>query len=127
MIPILRYGLAGLAIFSLLISALPLWFSLLLCLLIVLNGFTVYQANQLCQPQWLNWRAGDEFLLWNYTGQFESLHRPRCHRQGAWWIISGVDSKQRNKRILISPDMLTAYQQRQLTLLAAIPNTENQS
>jgi hypothetical protein len=123
----MHYGLSVLAISSLWVSALPLWLSILLSLLIVLNGYTVYQAKQRCQPQRLNWRAGDEFLLWNYTGQFESLHLPRCHRQGAWWIISGVDSRQRIQRILISPDMITACQQRQLALLAAIPNKEKLS
>jgi hypothetical protein len=120
-----RYALATLAILSLSISALPLWLVLLVSIVVVWNTCLIYQNSLLSVPQFLNWRAGDSFLLWNYRGQFESLHQPKCQRQGLWWIISGTDSKQRIKRILISPDMLNVSQHRQLALLAAIPNNES--
>jgi hypothetical protein len=122
-----RYGLAVLAILSLYLSALPFWWVLLSSILVMWNTYLIYQESLLSIPQFLNWRAGDSFLLWNYRGQFESLHLPKCQRQGLWWIISGIDSKKRNKRILISPDMLSATQHRQLALLAAIPNTEKRN
>jgi hypothetical protein len=107
-----------------LLSALPLWLAFLISLLIVLNTYTMYRHSLQSSAQWLNWRAGDEFLLWNCHGQFQSLSKPRCQERGAWWIISGIDSHHRVRQILIAPDQVTAFQQRQLALLAAIPNNE---
>jgi hypothetical protein len=108
-------------------SALPLWPVLVISISVMWNIYLIYQDSLLSEPQFLNWRAGDSFLLWNYRGQFEPLHQPKCQRQGLWWIISGIDSNKRNKRILISPDMLSVTQHRQLALLSAIPNSENRN
>lgn len=110
-----------LAIISTGISALPWYFTIPLCLL-VLYG-TVLQIGKLkASPRYsLFWRAGDDQLSLNFGQLEESLSRPRCHQQGPLWIISALDASRQNRYFVFLPDTISDSQRRLLRLVAATP------
>jgi len=110
-----------LAIISTGISALPWYFSILLCSLVIFG--TAFQivnlrAGKHCS---LFWRAGDDHLSLNFGPLEESLSRPRCHQQGPLWIISALDASRKNRYFVFLPDTINDRQRRLLRLVAATP------
>lgn len=118
---ILLWVLMVLAIISTGISALPWYFTIPLCLL-VLHG-TVLQIGKLraspcCS---LFWRAGDDQLSLNFGQLEESLTQPRCHQQGPLWIISALDASRQKRYFVFLPDNIKYRERRLLRLVAATP------
>ena len=118
---ILLWLLMLLAIISTGISALPWYFMILLCLLVICGAafqIVKLRAGTHCS---LFWRAGDDQVSLNFGQREESLSRPRCHQQGPLWIISALDASRRNRYFVFLPDTINDCERRLLRLVAATP------
>ena len=120
---ILLLALVVLAIISTVMSALPWYFTFLLCLLVIYGiAFQILKLRARVHGS-LFWRAGDDHVSLNFGQLTESLTRPRCHQQGPLWIISAKDASRQNRYFLFLPDTINESQRRLLRLVAATPNT----
>jgi len=117
------FTLMLLAILSVGISALPWYFSIPLCLLLVHgNALKIREERQRSHCS-LFWRAGDDVIALNFGHLSESLTEPRCHQQGPLWIISAMDVSRQKRYFLFLPDTITCSERRLLRLIAATPIT----
>lgn len=118
---ILLWVLMVLAIISAGMSALPWYFTILLC--VSVGCVTAFQIRRLSSTPHcsLFWRAGDEHASVNFGQLTESLTQPRCHQQGPLWIISALDASRRNRYFVFLPDTLSSSERRLLRLVAATP------
>ncbi len=121
LLQIILLVLMFLAILSLVISALPWYFTVLLCLLVVyVNALKIKELRQMPHCS-LFWRAGGDAIALNFGHLSESLTEPRCHQQGPLWIISALDASRQNRYFVFLPDTITRSERRLLRLVAATP------
>ena len=123
LLQIILFVLMLLAILSMVISALPWYFTIPLCLLIIYaSAIKIKKLRQM--PRYsLVWRAGHNSIALNFGPLSESLIEPRCHQQGPLWIISALDADNKKRDFIFLPDTLNKKQRRLLRLVAATPIT----
>ena len=121
MLGILLWVLLLLAIISTGISALHLYFTIPLSVLLI--HVTLLQTGRLrASPDYsLFWRAGDDHISLNFGHHAESLTQPRCHQQGPLWIISALEASGRKRDFVFLPDTISRSQRRLLRLVASTP------
>ena len=123
LLQIILFVLILLAILSMVISALPWYFTVPLCLLLVYaSTLKIKKLRQMPRCS-LVWRAGHNAIAVNFGSLSESLIEPRCHQQGPLWIICALDADNKKRDFIFLPDTLDKKQRRLLRLVAATPIT----
>ncbi len=123
LLQIILFVLMLLAILSLVISALPWYFTVPLCLLLVYTSTIKIKKLRQMPRCSLFWRAGNNAIALNFGPLSESLTEPRCHQQGPLWIISALDADNKKRDFIFLPDNLNKNERRLLRLVAATPIT----